>query len=115
MSIEFWWNDTDMVKPKQRKENLSQSNFAHHKSHTDPDAIKPSLHGEMACLKIHTMTSYHYLSNNLTYSLLYWYSNNRTQNNHCKLLHLQNDKHEYKENYKLQIKQYSTQIIVECN
>jgi hypothetical protein len=40
--------------------------------------LNPDLCDEMPCLKIHTLISYHYLSNNLTYSLLYWYSNNKT-------------------------------------
>jgi hypothetical protein len=38
MSMEHWWDDTDREKLKYLKENLSQCNFVHNKSHTDQTA-----------------------------------------------------------------------------
>jgi hypothetical protein len=35
MSMEQWWNDTGRRNPKSSEKNLSQFNFALHKSHMD--------------------------------------------------------------------------------
>jgi hypothetical protein len=35
MSVGYWCNDTDWVKPKYSGKNLSKCDFVHHKSHMD--------------------------------------------------------------------------------
>jgi hypothetical protein len=45
--MEYWWDDTDRVKPKFLKKNLSQCNFVHHEPNTDWPGMNPSLRGKM--------------------------------------------------------------------
>jgi hypothetical protein len=33
--MEHQWNETDRIKPKYPRKNLSQCHFVHHKSHMD--------------------------------------------------------------------------------
>jgi hypothetical protein len=35
INMEYWWNDTDMAKPKYSEINLSQFKFVHYTPHAD--------------------------------------------------------------------------------
>jgi hypothetical protein len=40
--MEYWWDETDMEKPKYEEKNILQYHFVHHKSHMAWHGIKPS-------------------------------------------------------------------------